>query len=1067
MRSLCPLLTVALVLTAAPAAVSVANLRCEYLSDPVGLDVVRPRLSWELVSGDRGCRQTAWQVLVATSPALLARGGGNCWDSGRVASSQSTQVVYGGAPLTSRQRCWWQVRVWDEQGQVSPWSAPARWTMGLLSRADWQARWIGSGASQAEAPLELGQAEWIWHNEASFGPELEAPRGQRLFRRRFAVAGPLRRARLVITVDDQFTAWVNGQPVAKSDGQGDAWRRPQQADVTKLLVPGDNVLAVAAVNGANGTQPTPAGVAVRLVLEPVAGGPVEVLSDATWRTAERADQGWQAVTFDDGAWRAPRVFGRVGRQPWGGTFAYTQPPGAQASPLLRKVFSVDGPLRSGQVSVCGLGYHELYLDGQRVGDHVLDPAITAYHQRALYVTHDLTDRLTPGRHALGVQLANGVYNQWVSDAWSFHRAPWLAPPELLLQLDLDYANGTSARVVSDETWRQATGPLTFDLTRVGVSYDARLERPGWATSGYDDRDWQPAKLTAGPKGRLAAQRSQPIKVTRTLKPVKLSEPKPGVWVFDLGQNLTGWARLTTSGPAGTTVTLRYGERLRRDGTVDQGNIATLVHHPTFQTDRYTLKGAGSETFEARFTYHGFQWVEVTGLAAKPDLDTLLGCVVHTAFEPAGSFQCSNELLNRIERNAVWSYLGNFVGFPSDCPHREKNGWTGDAQLAAEMGLWHFGAEAAYTRWLDDLQDAQRADGKLPCIVPTGGWGYDTLDGPAWESAYPLIAWWLYQYRGDRRILETHYAGLKQFVDYYAKVAKNGIVRYGLGDWCPAKTTTPAELTSTGYLYQDALVVASAAEVLGHADDAARYRQLAAATKEAFNRTFYRADQQSYANGSQTALSCALYHGLVSPANQPAVLQKLVDSVARANGHLDVGILGSKYLLRALCDGGRPEVAWQIVTQQTHPSWGRWLEMGATTLWEDWGGGSSRNHIMFGDVSAWFIEYLAGLRPDPAAPGFQHFLVRPTPVGDLTAAAAQHHSPYGTIRCAWRRTGDRFQLDLTVPPNSSATLWLPAKSAGEVTEGGQPLAKARGARFVRQEGDRAVIEVAAGRYTFAG
>ncbi len=611
--------------------------------------------------------------------------------------------------------------------------------------------------------------------------------------------------------------------------------------------------------------------------------------------------------------------------------------------------------------------------------------------------------------------------------WSFHRAPWLGPPRLKLQLDLEYADGGRERVVSDGSWKRADGPVTFDLTRVGVSYDARREQPGWATAAFDDRAWQAVTVGGGPTGALRAQRAEPIRVVRTLPVARWAEPRPGVWVADFGQNLTGWCRLTVQGAAGAEVVLRHAELRHADGMINQGNIATLVHSPAFQTDRYTLRGDGAEVFEPRFTFHGFQYVEVTGLPAAPGPDTLVARQVRTSFEPAGTFECSNELLNRIQRLADWSYQGNFVGFPSDCPHREKNGWTGDAQLAAELGLLYYRSEAAYTRWLDDLADAQRADGKLPCIVPTPGWGYDTLDGPAWESAYVLIPWWLYQYRGDRRILAEHFDGLARWVDYYAASAKDDLVRYGLGDWCPWQAKTPSEVTSTAYLYQCATILAQAAALLDRPADQERFTALAARFRAGFNRAFYHPDQATYANGTQTALSCALYQGLVPDDQRPRVVQSLVDAVAQANGHLDVGILGSKYLLRALCDGGRADVAYQIATQTTQPSWGWWLSQGATTMWETWGTGASHNHIMFGDLSAWFIEYLAGLRVDPKRPGFQHFLVQPTPVGDLTHARATHESPYGKIVVDWRRDGRRLTLQVAVPPNSSAAVHLPGES----------------------------------------
>ncbi|MBI5832775.1 MAG: family 78 glycoside hydrolase catalytic domain [Armatimonadetes bacterium] len=1002
------------------------HLRCEYLADPVGIDIVRPRLGWQLVSSEAGQRQTAYQVQVASSPELLARGRGDRWDSGKVVSSQSTQVVYAGQPLASRQRCAWRVRVWDKDGAVSSWSQPASWSMGLLAPGDWKAKWIGPTA-QAATPMGWGNAAWVWFAEEKFGPGREAPAGQRFLRRTFVAPAGVAKARLAISADDQYQLWLNDKQVARSDGQGDAWRRPQLVDLSAGLRAGENVLAVQAVNGANESGITPAGVLARLVMETADGKSTELVTDAAWKASSRAAAGWRAPGFDDSAWPAAVVQVKVGEQPWGPIADATQAAGAAVSPMLRRPFAVAKALRAAQVSVCGLGYHELYLDGKKVGDHVLDPAITQYDKRALYVTHDLTPLLRPGRHALGVQLANGEFNQWVSDAWSFHRAPWLSSPRLRLQLDLEYTDGSREQVVSDGSWKQANGPLTFDLTRVGTTWDARLEQPGWATAAFDDKAWQPATEVNGPTGVLRAQRAEPIKIVRTLPVAKWTEPKPGVWLANIGQNMTGWTRLTIAGPAGTTVTLRHGERINADGTLNQADIASLVHNPTFQTDVYTLAGRGTETFETRFAFHGFQYVEVTGLPTPPTAQTLVALQVRTSFDRAGTFECSNDLLNRIEKLAQWSYESNFIGFPSDCPHREKNGWTGDAQLACEMGLLHYRGEAAYTRWLDDFADAQQPNGKLPCIVPTPGWGYNTLDGPAWESAYVLIPWWLYEYRGDARILADHYDRMKRWVDYFAATAKDDIVTYGLGDWCPWKTQTPSSLTSTGYVIQSARVVAKAAALLGKKDDQARYEALAERLKAGFNHAFYKADGATYANGGQTSLSCALYQDLVPADQKPRVVQSLVDAVNKTDGHLDVGILGSKYLLRTLSDNGHADVAYRIASQKTQPSWGWWLSQGATSMWETWGTGASLNHIMFGDISAWFIEYLAGIRPDAAQPGFQHFLVKPTPVGDLTSARATHDSPYGTIIVDWKLSGRHFELNLLVPPNSSAAVTLPGQT----------------------------------------
>ncbi len=864
--------------------VRVTDLRCEYLAEPLGIDVAQPRLSWKLTAQQRGQKQTAYQVLVASDEKTLKEDQGGLWDTGKVASDQSIHVVYSGKPLTARTRCYWKVRIWDKDGRASAFSEPAVWEMGLLTPEDWTAKWIS----------------------------------------------------------------VPGKDEDKS--------------------------------------PPPA-------------------------------------------------------------------------PLFRKTFTLDKAPASARLYICGLGYYEAHLNGAKVGDHVLDPAFTRYDRRALYVTYDVTDQLKKGPNALGVILGNGWYNMHTRCVWDFDKAPWRDRPTLRCQLEVTFADGSKQTVASDATWRVSTGPIVFDSIRNGETYDARREKAGWNTAEFRDRDWPAAQIDAGPKGELRAQMMPAIKVNKTLKMVKVTEPRPGVYVFDTGQNLTGWARLRTGGPAGTQIVMRYGERLNPDGTLDQKEIGQHIKTGKPQTDTYILKGEGTEVWEPRFAYYGFQYVEVTGLPGKPSLDTLEARVVHTAFERAGSFECSNDLLNRIQRNTLWSYVSNFVGYPTDCPHREKNGWTGDAHLAAETGLYNFDSASAYTKWLNDLKDEQRPSGELPGIVPTSGWGYQWGNGPAWDSAYVLIPWYLYQYRGDMRALAEHYDRLKRYVDYLTGKANNHIVAIGLGDWVPAKSTTPEKVTSTGYYYRDALIVSKAAALLGKTEDAKKYGELAQSIKEAFNREFYDPQTGLYDGGTQTAMSCALYHELVPPAEHDKVLGKLVEMIQKDDGHLDAGILGTKYLIDALTAAGRADLVYGMATKTDYPSWGRWLEEGATTLWEQWDGNASRNHIMFGHVSAWFYEVLAGIRPDPEAPGFKHILIQPQLLGDTKWVRAEHESPYGPIKSAWTIQGDKFALKLAIPANTTATVYVPSGN------GRAAMLDDTGVRFLRTEGGSAVFAVESGTYEF--
>ncbi len=801
------------------------------------------------------------------------------------------------------------------------------------------------------------------------------------------------------------------------------------------------------------------------------------------KLASRQRCWWKVRVWDrDGrpsAWSRPAVWemGVLSPADWRGKWiGRTEETAQRPAPLLRKEFTVRGRVKRARAYICGLGYHELRLNGAKVGNHELDPGYTRFDRRALYVTHDVTDQLRPGRNALGVMLGTGWYNVHTVAVWYFDKAPWRAAPKVLLDLQIEYADGRTETVSTDETWKTADGPVVFDSIYAGESYDARRERPGWDRAGFDDSRWDAARAVKAPGGAVSAQAKEPIRVTKTLTPVKVAEPKPGVYVFDMGQNLSGRALLTVSGPAGRQVTLRYGERLAKDGTLDQSAIAMHIRpfgapergpnepQPRFQTDQYTLKGDGTETWSPRFTYHGFQYVEVTGFPGKPGPESVKAQVTHTDVRDAGEFTCSNPLLNRIQQATRWAYVSNLASIPTDCPHREKNGWTGDAHLAAEQALYNFHPAAVYTKWIQDLADEMRPTGELPGIVPTSGWGYDWGNGPAWDSAYLLIPWYLYEYCGDTRILERHYDPMRRYVDYLTTRAQDGIVNIGLGDWVPPGETAPVEVTSTGYYYADARIVAQAAAVLGKTDDARKYAALAESIREAFNRRFFNPETGVYSNGTQTALATPLNWGMVPDAHRERVVRNLVAEVEKKNGHLDTGILGTKYLLNVLLDHGRPDVAYRVATRTTYPSWGHWMEQGATTLWEAWNGTDSRNHIMFGDISAWFYRALAGIRPD--APGFKRIRIQPRVVGDLTWARATYDSVHGRIGSDWKLADGRFELAVTVPVNTTATVYVPAPGESAVTESGGPASRAEGVRFLRMEGGAAVYEVGSGTYRFA-
>jgi len=730
----------------------------------------------------------------------------------------------------------------------------------------------------------------------------------------------------------------------------------------------------------------------------------------------------------------------------------------EPAPYFRKEFTVKKSVRRATVYICGLGYHELHLNGTKVGNHEIDPAFTRYDLRSLYVTHDVTRQITKGANAIGIILGNGWLNYAAASAWDFDKAPWRQQPRVEAQLKIEFTDGTTQTIATDESWKYSTGPIVFDCFLNGETYDARLENTGWDKAGYDESAWRAAKIVSAPKGKITPQMAPPIRITETIKPAKITQPKPGVFVVDLGQNIAGAARLTVQGPAGTDIKLQYAELLNPDGTIDNRNIKEHCHSGEFQTDHYILKGIGIETWQPRFMYYGYQYIQVTGFPGTPTVDNFLGLVMHTDLESNGSFECSSELLNKIQHATRWSYVNNFHGHPTDCPNRERNGWTGDAQLAIETGLFNYDGTPAYEKWMRDFRDEQRPSGELPGIVPTGGWGYKWGNGPAWDSASVLIPWALYQFRNDTRILADHYESIKRYVDYLTTRANNHIVGIGLGDWCPVKTETPAEVTSTAYYYKDALVLSEMATILNKTEDAAKYKELAGKIRIAFNQKFYDAQKHTYAGGTQTALSCALYQGLVDEANRAAVASNLIANVEAHKYHLDCGILGTKYLLHALTDNGYAEAAYKIAAQDTFPSWGNWIKQGATTLWEGWDGSGTHNHIMFGDISAWFYSTLAGIHVSYDN-GVQKIVIAPQLLGDLKWVKAHYNSTRGPIVSNWKRNGTKVRMEVTIPVGAQAQIVIPAKAQDVVKENGHTPAAATFAD------GKMTVNIASGKYAF--
>lgn len=1070
-------LPVVLALSAFPsgAGVRVSGLRCESLTDPRGIDVLRPRLSWVLESAERGQRQSAYRVLVARSAARLARDEGDLWDSGRVTSDRSVHVPYDGDALVSRTEAHWKVRCWDKDGRPSDWSAPAVFSMGLLEPGDWQGQWIGRDdppAPPAANPLAVARAQWIWHpGENGAGA---APLVTRYFRRVFHLPADrgIVRAELLLAGDNEFAVAVNGQHA----GAGGNFKVAGVMDVTRSVRVGPNLIAAWVKNA--GDAPNPAGLIGRLRVEFSGGGSLDVPTGTGWTSFTNDVPGWTLPGFDDAAWPAAAILGDAGMAPWG-EIGVGDEDRRLAARMLRREFQVSRPVRRATLYVSGLGLSEVYLNGHRIGDHVLSPGLTEYTKRVFYVTHDVTGAVRPGDNALGVWLGNGRYyaprGKVPTETLNY------GFPKLLLQLEVELADGTRQVVASDATWKlTADGPITENNEYDGETYDARREMPGWDRPGFDDCGWDAAARVTPPGGRLVAPMTEPIRVTENLQPLSVKEPTPGVFVYDLGQNMVGWCRLKVSGPAGTTVRLRHAEVLRDDGTLYLDNLRSAR-----VTDTYTLKGGGEEIYEPRFTYHGFRFVEVTGYPGRPGLDAIEGRVVHDDVAGAGEWSSSKDLLNRLWRHIRWGVRGNYRSVPTDCPQRdERQGWLGDRSVESRGEAYLFDIEALYRKWVRDMADAQKASGSVPDVCPPYWPIYS--DNVTWPSSTVIIPGMLWDLYGDTRTIAVHYESMRRWVDYMQGFVTHGVMaRDTYGDWCvppedpklihsadPARKTHP-EILASGYFLHDLRLMARYARTLGRMADARRFEEASERLQAALHARHYRPGEGWYDNGSQTACLLPLALGIVPEAEAPRVMARLrAKIVDETHRHVGTGLIGGQWLMRTLTARGEGDLAYTMATQTTYPSWGYMDSRGATTIWELWNGDTadpamnSGNHVMLvGDLVIWLYEALAGIAPDPAEPGFRRIDMRPHPLGDLRWVRASFRSPYGEIRSHWQRDATRFEWRVAVPPNTAATLRLPVPASARVIEGGKAIESSPGIRGRGYEAGRLVLDVGPGEYQF--
>jgi alpha-L-rhamnosidase len=1059
------------------------ELRCEYRINPLGIEVLKPRLSWVMESGKRGQMQNAYRILAASSRENLKQNKGDLWDSGKVRSDQSNQVVYEGKPLKSRMQCFWKVRVWDKDGSASAWSEPALWTIGLLEPQDQQAKWIGydapvpaSGKEEKPDPLSLEKCKWVWFPEGE--PQKAAPVGTRLFRYKVNIADivagtdrKIKRASFRLLADNEATLFVNGQEAGKVVG----WMPSETLDITGKLNAGINTLAIAATN--RGDKPNPAGLAGKLVIEFEEGSMYAIGIDHSWKVSATEQENWKSADFNDSGWVNVKETVRCGEGPWGNVSKGG--PVLPPLPYLRKTFSIDKAIKRAVVYASALGLYELHINGKRVGKDYFTPGWTDYTKRVYYQTYDVTGLIKQGGNTIGAILADGWYAGYIG--FSKRREHYGSEPRLFVQLEIEYADGSMQTVVTDNSWKAIYGPHLEADFLMGETYDARREMADWDQDGFDDsngstyspsraksRDWHTVAVTDKVQGQLQSYPGVTVQKILEIKPKKLSEPQNGVYVFDMGQNFAGWVRLKVKAEAGTKIVLRFAEMLNPDGTIYTKNL-----RGTRCTDTYIAAGRSEEVWEPRFTYHGFRYVEVTGYPGRLPLDAITGVVAHSDTPQVSSFECSNPMVNQLYKNIVWGQRSNFIEVPTDCPQRdERLGWTGDAQIFIRTATYNMDVAAFFTKWLVDLEDAQSEEGAFPDVAPRKAAMGNGV--PAWGDAGVICPWTIYQVYGDKRVIEKHYESMKKWIGYLQKNSNN-LLRpaSGYGDWVSIGSDTPKDVIATAYFAYSTHLVSQMAAAIGKSEDAKKYQELFEQIKQAFNKA-YVSDDARIKGETQTCYCLGLHFNLLPEDKRQRAAQHLLEDIKKKDWHLSTGFVGLSYLLPTLTETGNLDVAYRLLNQDTFPSWLYCIKNGATTIWERWDGWTEQkgfqdpgmnsfNHYAFGAVGQWLFGTAAGIDTD--GPGYKRIHIEPKPGGGFTSARANYKSIYGEIVSDWKIEDGKFTLDVTIPVNTTATVYVPAKNAESVTEGGLPAAKAKAVRLLRMDNGKAVFAVGSGQYRF--
>lgn len=1033
-----PLLAAMIMLSNLSPSLKPNQLRVNALTHPLAIVNLQPEFSWMLIGVNPNARdlhQAAYRIQVASNRAKLDSGD-DLWDSGWVSSTDSFGIAYRGQSLASGSSYVWSVSVRDPEGAVSP-AEISTFATGLQAMSDWKGAWIHDPKLVGDQN-PFPTAKWIWQRaEGRTGVASESFSFRKTFN--LSDASQWKDANFSLTVDDSFEVTFNGVSIGKSYGQVDEWHHVREFDLAKLLKSGQNELVVHATNSAG-----PAGVLGSLHLISSSGETLNIGTDETWRVSPGGS--------------AAVVLGENGIDPWGKVLPVSHAPAT----YYRSQFGVEKAVLRATAYVTALGLVDLHLNGRRVSEDLFTPGWTDYDKRVCYKAYDVSKWIKSGENAIGAIVGDGWYSGYLG--YSHTRAHYGPYPHLRIQLAIEYTDGTQDVIVTADHWRATTGATTDQDFLQGESYDRQLELNGWDLAGYDDSAWRRAQISSDVKIPIEPFTGVPVLPYDRLDFVSSKEIEPGVYVLDFGQNLAGFAHLKLAGKRGQTIRMRFAEVLNPDGSMYVTNLRSAR-----ATDSYTFGSSKVEEWSPRFTFHGFRYVEVSGVGRAPKKGEFQAVAISSATPEAGHFNSGDATLNQIAHNAWWTQKMNFIDIPTDCPQRdERLGWTGDAQAYIQTAAYYSDVQAFFTKWLVALDDAQREDGQFPMVAPLRVAGGD--GGPAWADAGVICPWTIYKMYGDRTLLARHYPAMKRFVDFCEKRGKPNLMPpdsfHCFGDWLSINANTPNEVIYMAYFAYSAHLVALSAAELGHQEDAKHYHELFERVKAAFNTAFVESDGKIKGH-TQCGYVLAIACDLLDPLKEEQAAQHLVADIKARGDHLSTGFVGTKDLMWALSKVGRNDVALTLLHQKTFPSWGFEVANGATTIWERWDGWTPERgfqdpgmnsfaHYAYGAVMGWVYAKIGGI--ESLEPGFGRIRVAPVIDSKLGFVECRYASVRGEIRSDWKLSGDLLTMQVTIPANTRAEIVVPKRSKGLVSGSHLEDGSARG--------DSVVFEVGSGSYTFA-